>query len=312
MEKLDIRFLKILIVVLTIGIASPVLAGTAFRFHPKAPVIIPPKPLRGYMFGYGGFSYSSDYNTGGTFVTPTGVNAVAANAAGDGTDGGGGGGGITTTTTTNAWSYDQAAGVTSQGGGGGGGDGTGGGGGAGAGGGAGGGVNPATGLPFPLSFSFDQGWSAGFGFGLYSGILNGSRFEIEGSYDRNDLTNFSFNGVRLPSEIQLSTKAVMVNWLKEFHWGSAIPYTGVGIGYASTHLYGQTNGVPYNDSASGFAYQFIAGIDIPITERLAFFTQYRYRVLSSQTFESEFQDFRLRTVDNPSSSALVFGARVSF
>ncbi len=267
--------------------------------HPKAPVVVPQKPLRGYMFGYGGITATSKYNALGQF-TPTPNAAAAVNGAT-------GVNAVTTTTTTtrsNAWAYDQAVGVTTTGA-----TTTGGGGGT-TGGGGGGGL--PTLVDIPMMFNLDDGWAAGFGFGLYSDFLGGSRFEIEGAYDKVALNNFMFNGFQLPADVEFTTRALMFNWLKEIPFGSATGYFGPGIGWAETEIYGQTNGVPYSDSASGFAWQLIAGIDIPMNETLALFMQYRYRVLSEQTFVTEFDDFSLTTQDDPSSHALLFGARVSF
>lgn len=62
----------------------------------------------------------------------------------------------------------------------------------------------------------------------------------------------------------------------------------------------------------GFVWQLIAGVDIPVTERLALFMQYRYFFLSEQSFTTDFGDFTNTTDSDPSSHSILFGARVSF
>jgi len=88
--------------------------------------------------------------------------------------------------------------------------------------------------------------------------------------------------------------------------------TGFGIGHSSTNMTGDISGVPYDRDSSGFAWQYLLGIDVPISDRWALFTQYRYRVLPELTYVSNFNDFRFTTDDKPSAHSVSFGARVSF
>ncbi len=164
----------------------------------------------------------------------------------------------------------------------------------------------------PIDFSLDEGWTAGGGVGTYSELFGGSRFELEGSYTSNDASGVIYSGFALPANINMTTKAAMVNMLKEVPMGRLTGYVGAGAGYAWTTMDGDIDTILYSSTDSGFAWQLIAGVDIPITERLALFTQYRYMVLSELTHVTDFGDFRQTTTDDPASHAVVFGARVSF
>ncbi len=173
-----------------------------------------------------------------------------------------------------------------------------------------GGIDP---FNIPIDFDLRDSWNYGVGLGLYSSFLGGTRLEIEGASEKTDIGTLRFAGFLLPSSFQFKTNAVMVNFLKEFPlYGGAIGYTGFGLGHASTEMRGDIGGVPYGEKSHGFAWQFLLGIDVPVTERLALFTQYRYRVLPELTYFSEFGDFYFTTNDQPSNHALQFGARLSF
>ena len=164
----------------------------------------------------------------------------------------------------------------------------------------------------PTMYNLEEGYSLGLGFGMYSDMWGGCRYEIEGSYDKVRVDNFMFNGIQMSSNLDFTTRAVMFNWLKEFPIGGLTGYAGPGVGWADTEIYGQAMGMFYNDRSSGFAWQLIAGVDFPLSQNFAFFAQYRYRVLSGQDFSTVSENFIVETIDNPSSHALLFGARVSF
>lgn len=164
----------------------------------------------------------------------------------------------------------------------------------------------------PMNWDTDNGWSFGGGIGRYSGLFGGSRFELEGSYLSNGVDSLQYAGFALPANFDLSTKTVMVNYLKEVPFGSATGYFGGGIGWAWTTMDGDIDTINYGSTDDGFAWQLIAGIDFPITESLALFTQYRYLVLDDQTFTTDFGDFSNTTDENPTSHSVLVGARVSF
>lgn len=164
----------------------------------------------------------------------------------------------------------------------------------------------------PIDFDLENGWTAGGGVGQYSGLLGGSRFELEGSYTSNEVGQLHYANFILPADFRISTKSVMFNMLKEVPFGKATGYFGGGVGYAWTSMVGDIDTIEYDDSDGGFAWQLIMGIDIPITERLALFTQYRYLVLSESTFTTNFGDFSQTNEDDPASHAVLVGARLSF
>jgi opacity protein-like surface antigen len=164
----------------------------------------------------------------------------------------------------------------------------------------------------PIDFDLENGWTAGGGVGQYSGLLGGSRFELEGSYTSNEVGQLHYANFILPADFRISTKSVMFNMLKEVPFGKATGYFGGGVGYAWTSMVGDIDTIEYDDTDGGFAWQLIMGIDIPITERLALFTQYRYLVLSESTFTTDFGDFSQTNEKDPASHAVLVGARVSF
>ncbi len=166
----------------------------------------------------------------------------------------------------------------------------------------------------PIDFDLKNGWTAGGGLGVYSGLLGGSRFEVEGSYTANDVGYLTYTGFQLPADFEMTTAAVMFNILKEIPLGQdgAVGYFGGGVGFAETEMNGNIDTIQYSDSSGGFAWQLIAGVDFPVTERLAIFMQYRYMVLSDRDFTTDFGDFTFVTDEKPYSSAVMVGARVSF
>jgi len=137
----------------------------------------------------------------------------------------------------------------------------------------------------------DIGWvalaSVGYGFG------NGLRLEIEGNYRSNGVggaTTGLANSVVTSSSGTISSYGVMANALFDFRLGPVMPYIGGGVGYAwnrysgvgfnatDTLGLGSALNLRFNDTSSGFAYQGIVGIAIPIASvpGLAVTAEYRY------------------------------------
>lgn len=166
----------------------------------------------------------------------------------------------------------------------------------------------------------DGGYIVGGGVGSYSGLMGGSRFEIEGLSASNDIgrirsdildgrgfINFGFRG-------QINTRAMMVNLLKEIpiHNG-IVGYVGVGVGAAETNINvaepfeqrGFARGFSETDLA--LAYQFIAGVDLPVSERMSLFLQ--YKALGIGATEYQLLDFN---IDPYFTHHVLFGARLSF
>jgi len=248
MEKLNFRFLALVVPAILVGFASTSFAGSGFRMHTKAPVVHK-KQHTGYFFGYGGWDSGARYHTLG--------------------------------------SWDP--------------------------------VDPHAHYEFgptdiPIDWDLSGGWTAGGGIGIYSRLLGGSRFEIEGSHTSNEVNQLWYAGFILPANFDIKTNAVMFNMLKEVPLGvsGVTGYFGGGIGHHSTEFDGDIATIRYSERDSGFAWQLIAGVDFPITDRLALFTQYRYLVLSDMSFRTDFGDFVNETAGKPNSHAVMVGARVSF
>ncbi|MDF1823475.1 MAG: outer membrane beta-barrel protein [Verrucomicrobiales bacterium] len=166
----------------------------------------------------------------------------------------------------------------------------------------------------PINMDFDNGFTLGGGVGVYSGLLGGSRFEIEGFSTQNDSGYLEYAGFELPADFELRTLAIMFNMLKEVPLGEtgAKAYFGGGVGYATTTFEGDLDTILYDNENAGFAWQLIAGVDFPVTESFSIFTQYAFRVLSEQHFVTDFGDFTQTTDENPYSHAVMVGGRVSF
>ncbi|MEM7601358.1 MAG: outer membrane beta-barrel protein, partial [Verrucomicrobiota bacterium] len=166
----------------------------------------------------------------------------------------------------------------------------------------------------PINFDLQNGFTFGGGLGVYSGLLGGTRFEIEGFNTQNENGFLSYDSFELPADLDIETLAVMFNILKEIPLGDtgSTAYFGGGVGYATTSIDGDIDTIEYSDEDSGFAWQLIAGVDFPINHCLSLFTQYSYRVLADQSYVTDFGDFTIVTDTNPASHAVVFGARVSF
>ena len=147
----------------------------------------------------------------------------------------------------------------------------------------------ATGGSGALGVRTDYGWvilgSVGWGFG------NGLRVEGEMNYRSNDVSGFSLFGLNIPGAGgTISTYGVMVNALYDIGAVQGWPVhitLGGGIGYAwnrwsnvgVTLAIGNTSGTyNYDDTAGAFAYQFIAGLSVPIRQvpGLYLTAEYRY------------------------------------
>ncbi len=113
------------------------------------------------------------------------------------------------------------------------------------------------------------------------------RFELEGSYEENAPEIFFFR--RSPVEYdtrqkdRMATTSLMLNALREFRFGIALqPYVGLGIGPAQTKLRftsfdSNDEDIPLvDDETWTFAYQVIAGVTLPLSQRLALGIEYRY------------------------------------
>lgn len=177
-------------------------------------------------------------------------------------------------------------------------------------------------FPSNENIEFDDGFIVGGGMGVYSKFLNGSRFEFEGLITKTDISRitsdiFDGNGfVDFGIRGQKRTNAVMVNLLKEIPLAGLTAYIGGGVGFSDNTLTLNFGGpvppappVPYGspESATALAYQFIAGVDVPIAERVDLFLQYKLLGVDNTSYEH--LDLE---VDSYFTHNIVFGARLSF
>ena len=127
------------------------------------------------------------------------------------------------------------------------------------------------------------------------GLGNGVRFELEGSFRRNQIHRYLGDPTRNPESVNGAnqTYAVMANALYDFdlnRWfgiGWITPYAGVGLGYGFENLHhlrisSQNPLQPYtavsNDTQGSFAFQAMLGFAVPIAAvpGLAFTAEYRF------------------------------------
>lgn len=118
------------------------------------------------------------------------------------------------------------------------------------------------------------------------------RLEAEGGYQRNNLSSAS--GF-------LSATSVLANGYYDFSAYSVKPYLTAGLGWASVG----GNGLGFSDSQSVFAYQFGAGIAIPVAKNIDIDARYRY-FRTSTINPDNIEGFQI------SSNSVLAGLRVGF
>ena len=178
------------------------------------------------------------------------------------------------------------------------------------------------------SVSTDPGWvilgSVGWGFG------NGLRAEIEMNYRSNDVSELTFNGFSATSSPgstisgTTSTYGVMANVFYDFQLGPVMPYLGAGIGYAwnrwsSVGYSGPFSTGGISDTQGSFAYQFMAGLAIPIraVPGLAITAEYRYFATNSVTMRGTYMDIDFGPgtegmKSNNENQSVLLGVRYNF
>ncbi|MDF1815742.1 MAG: hypothetical protein P1V20_26325 [Verrucomicrobiales bacterium] len=169
-------------------------------------------------------------------------------------------------------------------------------------------------FPSNEKMDMDSGYIFGGGGGLYLDFLNGSRLEVEGIHARNKIgrirsdifggagfVDYGFRG-------DVETNSVMVNLLKEIPFCNFTGYFGGGVGFAEQNItiYDPANqGNPESDAA--LTYQFIAGVDVPVSDCVDLFVQYKLIGIN----ETHYERIDL-VIDRHVTNNLVFGARMSF
>jgi opacity protein-like surface antigen len=164
-------------------------------------------------------------------------------------------------------------------------------------------------LGIVIESSYDPGFNIGGAIGYNYGSV---RAEGEIIYRRNDADELSVFGLSAPADGEVSAISFMVNGYYDFHSAnsSMVPYLGGGLGAASVDLDISALGVPLgDDSATVFAYQFMAGLGFNISPTTTLTAGYRYFATSDPEFtdptgikfDSEYQ-----------SHEFTFGARFMF
>lgn len=170
----------------------------------------------------------------------------------------------------------------------------------------------------------DDGVIFGGGVGKKSCFLGGSRFEFEGLYSENSISQITnpLSGGGFANNIHgdlavgdVEIYALMVNFLKEFPIGKCTAYAGIGIGYANVgwEIEDATTGFNPPEDFSGddgaFAHQFIVGLDVPVSDRMALFLQYKALGVGETT--PVFLN-GIHTVDSFYTQSVSAGLRVCF
>jgi len=156
---------------------------------------------------------------------------------------------------------------------------------------------------------YDLGFTIGAVAGYDFGHL---RFEGEFAYQKNGFDRSSSLGPGLPGGSylggDLKTLSGLANVIFEFENESSItPFIGAGIGIANLEVDNLRSPVfPGSTNADDtvFAYQFIAGISIAVSERIALDLSYRY-------LATEDPDLHIRSYEYASHNVLL-GIRVYF
>jgi len=155
---------------------------------------------------------------------------------------------------------------------------------------------------------FDNDWSGHAGLGY--AFQNGFRLEGEGAYRQNDLSDIAGD---------VNATAAMANLYYDFNRDGAIqPYVGVGVGVAKIDVNGAAAGlVSFDDNDTVAAYQGMAGVAIPLSERLDLDVGYRYFKAPEGSFNGRVSDgeggFRPFTFDGDyEHQAVLVGLRYQF
>ena len=164
----------------------------------------------------------------------------------------------------------------------------------------------------PVEQDLDDGLIGGFGIGFYSDLFGGSRFEMEALLSSADYSSLTAEEVKLPILGDMKTQGIFLNVLKEFPLGNAMAYAGGGLGISTVESYflaATEEGPPINNQGTVVAYQLKAGIDIPVSDRVAIFGEYKLIGLSDRS--GTFGEFQ-QEIDGFVSNHFVVGGRLSF
>jgi len=140
--------------------------------------------------------------------------------------------------------------------------------------------NAPNGSAGATNVDFDLGRPIGMlGFGLDTGAW---RFELDGGYRTNDAEVVFYDDGRADVAPNIDSRITAIslglNVIRDFELGGLRPYLGIGVGGARID-YELTEYITerplLDDRDSVFAYQWLAGFELPLTPRLDFTGEYR-------------------------------------
>ena len=108
------------------------------------------------------------------------------------------------------------------------------------------------------------------------------------AYHRNDVDSISAGAASAPGDGTVSALSIMANGYYNFGSGKPflVPYLGIGAGYAMVDADESVLGFQFvDDSATVFAYQFMAGLGFNISSNTTLTVGYHYFVTSDPEFE---------------------------
>lgn len=138
------------------------------------------------------------------------------------------------------------------------------------------------GLPANTEIEFDSDVGAVGAVGWH--FSNGLRAELEFSYLDVDIDTISGGGLSAAATGSVEAYSGMFNLLYELdldghsirHLDRFHPYVGAGIGFSNIDATLTIGGVTGSDDDTVFAYQFIGGLAIDVTDTISITTDYRY------------------------------------
>jgi len=139
---------------------------------------------------------------------------------------------------------------------------------------------------------------------------NTYRLEAEFGYQRNNAKQWTDNsGYDNAMKGNLSVTSVLANGYYDFSSGAVNPYLTAGIGWASVadNNVGKVTSIDYpSESHSVLAYQFGAGISIPVAKNVDIDARYRYFRTSTVSLNDSQGEFQI------ASHSVLAGLRVGF
>ena len=165
-----------------------------------------------------------------------------------------------------------------------------------------------------VTTSFDEDPSFGLALGYDTSMI---RFEGEIMMREVGVEDHILAGDALPGPTgEAEVMSIMGNAIYDFNREGALqPYLGLGLGWADVELGGfGVEPIPdvLNDSDSGFAYQFFAGVGLELSENWSLFLDYRFFVASDLSLTASADAGAVSSEVDFESQDLVFGVRYSF